>query len=59
MDFATLGNTGAINGVDILLWLGFLYLAPRILKFQPRKQVRRRLRTTTSVRVKDVTLRVA
>jgi hypothetical protein len=59
MDFATLGNNGAINGFDILLWLGFLYLAPRLLKFRPRKQIRRRARSAASVRVKDVSLRVA
>jgi hypothetical protein len=59
MDFANFGNTGAINGIDILLWLGFLYLAPRILRFTPRKQVRRRVRTETSVRVKHAGLRAA
>ncbi|MHB8996067.1 MAG: hypothetical protein ACYC63_12545 [Armatimonadota bacterium] len=59
MDFTTFGNAGALNGFDIVLWLGFLYLAPRLLKFQPRKQIRRRNRTAATVRVKDVSLRVA
>jgi|LSQX01.1.fsa_nt_gb hypothetical protein len=59
MDFTTFGNAGAINGFDILLWAAFLYLAPRLLKFQPRKQIRRRIRRAAAVRVKDVSLRVA
>ena len=59
MEFTTFGNAGAINGFDILLWLGFLYLAPRLLKFQPRKQIRRRVRCAQTVDVKDVSLRVA
>ncbi|MEN6302116.1 MAG: hypothetical protein ABFE08_23165 [Armatimonadia bacterium] len=32
---------GAVNGFDILLWLGFMYVvAPRILGWKPRKRRR-------------------
>lgn len=36
MDFTT---HAAANGLDLLLWLGFLYLAPRLLRLKPRARV--------------------
>lgn len=40
MDIAT--HTGSMNGLDILLWVAFLYLAPRLLNFVPRARARAR-----------------
>ena len=38
MDFTA--HAAAANGLDILLWLAFLYLAPHLLRFKPRPRVR-------------------
>lgn len=45
MDFTA--HAAAANGLDILLWLAFFYLAPHVLRFKPRlraKQTRPQLR---------------
>lgn len=59
MDFAAHNAVGAINGVDILLWVGLLYLAPRLLKLRLVRPFERPVRVKTAARVKAVTLRVA
>lgn len=52
--------TGGINGIDILLWIGFLYLAPRLLTLRPRKRVPQRApRRLRPAMAQEVTLKVA
>ena len=38
MDYTA--HAAAANGLDILLWLAFLYLVPRLLRFRPQVRVR-------------------
>lgn len=35
--------TGGINGIDLLLWIGLIYVAPHVLKFRPRKRAPQRV----------------
>lgn len=60
MDFAAQHTANAVNGLDIVLWLGFLYLVPRLLKLAPRKRVRaRRAHATRPLLVDETALRIA
>lgn len=59
MDFAAHNAVGAINGLDILLWVGLIYLAPRLLKLGLRRPAEQPIPEKAPVRVKAVRLRVA
>lgn len=58
-------HVGAVNGLDVLLWLGFMYvIAPKILGWKPRKRrrvvkVAQRRRVATRVQTGEMELRAA
>lgn len=60
MDIAT-HAAGGINGIDLLLWIGLMYIAPRLLKLQPRKRAAQRAtrRLRPAMPPQEVTLKVA
>lgn len=61
MDFTT--HAAAANGLDILLWLVFLYLAPRLLRVKPRlraaSQPRTEVRRLAHIVSEEVLLKIA
>lgn len=42
MDIAT-HAAGSLNGIDLLLWIGLMYIAPRLLRLRPRRQAQARV----------------